>query len=73
MSSTQTPTPRKSCFFFLGGLVSESDYRYQGVRKRCRMKNKEIVAKVNGSLRISQNEDGNFFRSISFPLKTRLF
>ncbi|XP_046850529.1 cathepsin L-like [Xenia sp. Carnegie-2017] len=41
----------------LGGLVSESDYRYQGVRKRCRMKNKEIVAIVNGSLRISQNED----------------
>ena len=41
----------------LGGLESESDYPYKGVDRKCSMDKSEIEVYINGSLKISSNED----------------
>ncbi|XP_028391106.1 cathepsin L-like [Dendronephthya gigantea] len=41
----------------LGGLVSESNYPYKGVDQKCSMDKSEIEVYINGSVKISSNED----------------
>lgn len=45
----------------VGGLESETEYPYRGVDEKCRFKKNEVDVYINGSVKISSNEDGKSY------------
>lgn len=46
-------------------MVPESDYPYEGVDEKCSMDKSEIAVQINGSVKISSNEDGKNIISLN--------
>ncbi|ESP02306.1 hypothetical protein LOTGIDRAFT_172186 [Lottia gigantea] len=51
------PSQAYDAIMKLGGLETEKEYGYKGYDEKCFFKKSDVAAKINGSVKISENED----------------